>query len=66
MNMETTTFTYGTVFSLFLLVDGWLMFDGLQCICLFDVTSNAWKLLSVEMKMTVEITSKSVIPVCNQ
>ena len=24
------------------------MFDGVQYICLFDVTSNAWKLLSVE------------------
>ena len=51
----------------FLPADGWLMFDGLQYICLFDVTSIAWKLLSVEMKMTmVEITAKSVIPVCNQ
>ena len=36
--------------SFFLPVDGWLMFDGLQYTCLFDVTSNAWKLLSVEVQ----------------
>ena len=35
---------------LFLFVDGWLMFDGLLYICFFDVTSNAWKLLEVEVQ----------------
>ena len=41
---------FSTRHEFFLPVDGWLMFDGLQYICLFDVTSNAWKLLSVEMQ----------------
>ena len=54
MNMETTTFTHGfflmiTRHEMFLPVDGWLMFDGLRYICVFDVTSNAWKLFSVEV-----------------
>ena len=31
-------------------VDGWLMFDGLRFICFFNVTSNAWKLFSIEVQ----------------
>ena len=34
----------------FLLVDGWLTFDGLRYMSFFDVTSNAWKLSSVEVQ----------------
>ena len=30
--------------------DGWLMFDGLRHMTFFDVTSNAVKLLSVEVQ----------------
>ena len=30
--------------------DGWWAFDGLRYKSLFDVTSNAWKLLSVEVQ----------------
>ena len=30
--------------------DGWVMFDGLQYTGLFDVTSNTWQLLSVEVQ----------------
>ena len=49
MNMETTTFSgiytwyFLMITGLCLLVDGWLMFDGLRYICFFDVTSSAWK-----------------------
>ena len=43
----------------FSLLDGWLMFDGLRYMSFFDVTSNAWKLLSVEVNM--EIKAKSDI-----
>ena len=38
--------------------DGWLMFDGLRCISFFDVTSNAWKLLSVEVNMETTAISE--------
>ena len=31
-------------------VDEWLTFDGLWYTSFFDVTSNAWKLLSVEVR----------------
>ena len=30
--------------------DGWLTFDGLRLMGFFDVTSNAWKLLLVEVQ----------------
>ena len=48
------------IFSLwdFLLVDGWLMFDGLRYIHFFDVTSNARNSL-VKWTMTLETTAKS-------
>ena len=32
------------------LLDAWLMFDGLRYMSFFDVTSNAVKLLSVEVQ----------------
>ena len=35
-------------FPCFFHVDGWLTFDGLQYMCLFEVTLNASKLLSVK------------------
>ena len=35
------------------------MFDGVRYMSFFDVTSNAWKLLSVEVNM--EIKAKSEI-----
>ena len=42
------SFFYGVfIFSPF---DGWLTFDGLRYTSFFDVTSNAWKLLSFEMQ----------------
>ena len=63
MNMETTTVTFFLMITrngvFFLTFDGWLMFDGLQYTCLFDVVAT-------EVQRYMEITAKSEIPVCNQ
>ena len=43
-------FLMSTRHGVFFTFDGWLMFDGLQYKSLFDDTSNAWKLVSVQVQ----------------